>query len=433
MAVEALIPQHRLEHRNVEEKKNNDDIKNKDEKREYWETYDFVEKPVVKIGVTHAGFFHPDDVFSTAFLEILYPNIQIMRVIDVPIDLMYNKYAVVYDIGKHKYDHHGNMKDKDTRGNGISRASFGKLWRDFGKFILPDKSSRTYVDVMLVQEIDRADNGYGNNLLSTAFKWFNKSWEEDVSSEETHFKNAVSCAKIILNNLFQRKLSEAVAFDEVNKLLKNQRGNILVLDRYMPVSPNIRDNVYYYIYPAARGGFNISPIINKKTNQSRRKLPTEAWISNPPKGFKMYHEKFCNFETREEAIVAITKEIQKPDNNMSIIDVLNKYDWKVEDSEGGEQIQLTAVDILHIGVTCPCFEDSTFYSLNPIKIGTSGAPYISNEETYGTMINDKSDKVVSMDKFNALSDIKISTRVIREENGDIRYIHANESIIEDEV
>lgn len=32
-----------------------------------------------KYGLTHNGTFHADDVFSTAFVKILNPNIQIIR------------------------------------------------------------------------------------------------------------------------------------------------------------------------------------------------------------------------------------------------------------------------------------------------------------------------------------------------------------------
>ena len=35
-------------------------------------------------GFTHAGSFHADDVFSTAFLKILNPNIKITRGFVVP-------------------------------------------------------------------------------------------------------------------------------------------------------------------------------------------------------------------------------------------------------------------------------------------------------------------------------------------------------------
>ena len=46
-------------------------------------------------GFTHAGKFHADDVFATALLQILRPDIKITRGFTVPDDFD----GIVYDIG----------------------------------------------------------------------------------------------------------------------------------------------------------------------------------------------------------------------------------------------------------------------------------------------------------------------------------------------
>ena len=46
-------------------------------------------------GFTHAGKFHADDVFATALLQILRPDIKITRGFVVPDDFD----GIVYDIG----------------------------------------------------------------------------------------------------------------------------------------------------------------------------------------------------------------------------------------------------------------------------------------------------------------------------------------------
>ena len=51
-------------------------------------------------GFTHGGKFHADDVFSTALLQILRPDIQVTRGFVVPDDFD----GIVYDVG-------GGIKD----------------------------------------------------------------------------------------------------------------------------------------------------------------------------------------------------------------------------------------------------------------------------------------------------------------------------------
>ena len=66
-------------------------------------------------GITHAGVFHAGDVFSTALLKILFPDIIISRVFKAPETPSPNE--IVYDIGFGRFDHH--QKDAEMRENGI--------------------------------------------------------------------------------------------------------------------------------------------------------------------------------------------------------------------------------------------------------------------------------------------------------------------------
>ena len=74
-------------------------------------------------GFTHGGKFHADDVFSTALLQILRPDIQITRGFTVPDDFD----GIVYDVGGGMFDHHS--EPRETRPNGVPYAAFGLLWR----------------------------------------------------------------------------------------------------------------------------------------------------------------------------------------------------------------------------------------------------------------------------------------------------------------
>ena len=51
---------------------------------------------------THGGKFHANDVFSTALLKILRPDIKVTRGFVVPD----NFDGIVYDVGGGMFDHH---------------------------------------------------------------------------------------------------------------------------------------------------------------------------------------------------------------------------------------------------------------------------------------------------------------------------------------
>ena len=78
--------------------------------------------------ITHSATFHPDDVFSTAFLLRLFPGSKVIRVNKVT---EVNDEQIVYDIGFGKFDHHG--PDAKWRNSKIKYSSFGLLWEYYGK------------------------------------------------------------------------------------------------------------------------------------------------------------------------------------------------------------------------------------------------------------------------------------------------------------
>ena len=92
-------------------------------------------------GFTHAGKFHADDVFATALLQIIRPDIRITRGFVVPDDFD----GIVYDIGFGMFDHH--QEPREYRANGIPYAAFGLLcgcWaRDWWGSVRPGSSMKT--------------------------------------------------------------------------------------------------------------------------------------------------------------------------------------------------------------------------------------------------------------------------------------------------
>lgn len=54
--------------------------------------------------ITHSGTMHADEIFSTAFFDLLYGNIKVYRTPSIPTEL--DKDVLVYDIGRKEFDHH---------------------------------------------------------------------------------------------------------------------------------------------------------------------------------------------------------------------------------------------------------------------------------------------------------------------------------------
>lgn len=85
---------------------------------------------------THNGIFHCDEIVAIAIMKLLYQDIteiEIIRTRDVGV--LNLKCNMLIDIGGNKYDHHqkgGNGK----RVNGVSYASAGLIWRDFGTLLI---------------------------------------------------------------------------------------------------------------------------------------------------------------------------------------------------------------------------------------------------------------------------------------------------------
>ena len=87
-------------------------------------------------GFTHAGKFHADDVFATALLQILRPDIKITRGFVVPDDFD----GIVYDVGFGMFDHH--QEPRECRPNGVPYAALGLLWRVLGPGLVGERQAR---------------------------------------------------------------------------------------------------------------------------------------------------------------------------------------------------------------------------------------------------------------------------------------------------
>ncbi len=244
--------------------------------------------------VTHGGTFHADDVFSTIFLSKLHNKLKLIRLINVENLDISNK--LVYDIGFGKFDHHQSNFDK-KRKNGIKYASFGLLWKEFGKEYLNSLNLTDinylseYIDKEFVQQIDAIDNGqfpevtskYPLKNLDSLIANFNPLWDEKKDYDSCFLK-----ACYFADNIFEREIKSAISKYQakllVEKEVEKQNGPILILDNYLPYKEGILNNdnpkaskIKFVITPSNRGGYGIHTIVKSlQTKETRLDFPS-SW------------------------------------------------------------------------------------------------------------------------------------------------------------
>ena len=87
-----------------------------------------------KMGFTHGGIFHADEVFATALLRMIDPSFYIERQKDRNYEVPNKEDILVFDIGLGKYDHH--QENALFRENGKKYSSVGLILKDFWLFLL---------------------------------------------------------------------------------------------------------------------------------------------------------------------------------------------------------------------------------------------------------------------------------------------------------
>lgn len=231
---------------------------------------------------THSGKFHADDVFSSALLLYLNPEIRIIRGNKVPEDFD----GIVFDIGRGKYDHH--QKDSRIRENGIPYAAFGLLWEELGAEILGEELAQKF-DESFVQPLDNNDNTGEKNELATLIGNFNPTWDAQGGNDEAFFQ-AVSVAGMILENKFERYLGNERADKRVEEILEahqkavysgeksKEEARILVLPEFVPCQKRLSEtDIAFVIFPSNRGGYCIQPQKKEYSLNYKCSFPIE-WL-----------------------------------------------------------------------------------------------------------------------------------------------------------
>lgn len=204
-------------------------------------------------GFTHGSKFHSDDVFATALLKILNPEIQVQRGFQVP----ENFDGIVYDIGRGRFDHH--QEDKEIRENGCPYAAFGLIWREYGETLVGAEEAERF-DTDFVQPLDMTDNTGCANTLAEIIDEFNPSWDSDDSYDACFWK-AVAFAEQILRNHFASVAGIHRAKKLVQQAMSDCDGTILILPQYAPWKGEVIGSSYkLVVYPSNRGGYSVQGV-----------------------------------------------------------------------------------------------------------------------------------------------------------------------------
>lgn len=218
--------------------------------------------------ITHSGTIHADEVFASAFLGLCLEDIIIYRTNQIEPTM---EEKIIYDIGYGRFDHH--QKDALIRANGIKYASFGLLYKAYGKKLL-ERLALEHVDEIyeqfendFVMQIDAIDNGlfptieasYKVSTISDIISFFNPSFGSR-EKENDCFLKAVLIAQEIIQAAITKTSGKIKARHNLLPFIQTQTGPILRLPYYLPYEQVLLEHsknqeFLFVLYPSNRGGY----------------------------------------------------------------------------------------------------------------------------------------------------------------------------------
>lgn len=184
---------------------------------------------------THNGIFHSDEVVAVAILCLLHNDEKIAVVRSRDIEVLH-KCDICVDIGGGKYDHHQpgfNLK----RNSGITYASAGLIWKDFGskvvlKFLkeanLLKKVTQSYsnvvdsIDKNVIKFVDAEDNGIDLGLHYMSFiSSYLPEWYESEPNFENQFTKVLDTTITVLEQKIRQVISEIYATELIREQSKS--------------------------------------------------------------------------------------------------------------------------------------------------------------------------------------------------------------------
>lgn len=245
--------------------------------------------------VTHNGAFHADEIFAVATVMLAFADKKIF-VIRTRDENVINDADLVVDVGGiynrelKRFDHH-QTDGAGKRQNGVSYASFGLVWKEYGNSISGGEKVAEKIDNKLVAPVDAVDNGIAilNPIfdgiypytISDFFASFLPGVDGLSSDNDKAFMLAVSVAKDLLIRIINN-FKEVVALEEKVKILyeNSQRKDILILDNRYPWKDVaiLYPELLYVVYPDNNNQTWVTKAVNVNgTSFDLRRPFPESW------------------------------------------------------------------------------------------------------------------------------------------------------------
>lgn len=209
----------------------------------------------IKTAVTHMGIFHADDVCSTALLELLGADLEIIRVRAVTEEHQADD-TIIFDIGGGRYDHHDGTKFYE---DGCPYAAFGLIAKDIMVDGICLEEAFPGFTASIAKPIEARDNGKVFDGISPSYfaeivNPYNPLWDGDEQADVL-FREAVDMVKPILARQMEKLASVKRAKTIVDKA--EIINNVAILEKFAPWQAHIGDSVLAVVYPSVRGGYNV--------------------------------------------------------------------------------------------------------------------------------------------------------------------------------
>jgi uncharacterized UPF0160 family protein len=247
------------------------------------------------IAVTHDGRFHADEIFALAVLNLIFPDLEIVRSRD---DNVIKKADIIVDVG-HVYDPENLIFDHHQRSfsikreSGIPYASFGLVWKQYGESLCGSSQTANYIDSVIVRAIDADDNGIeiyetkiegvGFHTLSDIIDSFVPRYVYDDDKVKIGFDRALNFATAYMKR--QIKLAKElfeVALPNIRKAIKNAKDpRILKFDKFDKTWLNFiaheSEKTLFVIFPTHRKTWAIRSVPKRGQKFEYCKLLPAKW------------------------------------------------------------------------------------------------------------------------------------------------------------
>jgi len=246
------------------------------------------------IASTHDGRFHADEIFALAVLNLIFPDLEIVRSRD---EKVYKKADIIVDVG-HVYDPENLIFDHHQRSfslkrkSGIPYASFGLVWKQYGESLCGSSQTAEYIDSVIVQAIDADDNGIdiyetkiegvGFHTLSDIIDSFVPRYVDD-DKVKIGFDRALNFATSYMKR--QIKLAKElfeVALPNICKAIQDAEDpRILIFDKFDKTWLNFiaceSEEALFAIFPTHRKTWAIRSVPKKGQRFEYSKLLPAEW------------------------------------------------------------------------------------------------------------------------------------------------------------